>query len=206
MTWFTESANQTEAGKSHVRMFVAVALDFPSGFVRVWSGVGDITILSNTYTGIGELGSISIPVERAGLNIDRKTFQLSGVDLTLAPESELEGSFGRSVTEYFGFLNTETGALVGDPEVNWEGRIDAIRRVDGANPTIEVNAESRMVLLDQTDAWRYTHEHQQQFFAGDNGFDQVAAIQQKEVVWAGGPVDPGISMPDPYYSNPYYFP
>lgn len=194
MSWFEESANATEADKNNAIQIVAVDIDLPSGHVRLWSGVGDITIFSETYQGAGDLGRISIPAERAGLNVDRKTFQLAGADISLAPESELDNSFGRSVTEYFGFLDTTARTLIGDPEVNWEGRVDAVRRVDGAEPFIEVNAESRMVLLDQIDGWRYTHEHHQQFYSGDDGFDQVAAIQLKEVIWGGDYVDPGAEI------------
>lgn len=196
MSWFAQSSNETEAEKDSVLMFVAVDFDFPSGHVRLWSGVGDLVISGNTYTGVGDLGSISIPQERAGLTLERKTYQLSGADVSLLAESELDGSFGRSVTEYFGFIDPTTRVLVATPEINWEGRIDAIRRVDSPdNPIIEVNAEHRMVLLDQTDGWRYTHEHQQQFYSGDTGFEEVAAIQLKEVIWGGASVNPGGEVP-----------
>ncbi len=196
MTWFAQSANETEAAKDSVYMFVAVDFDFPSAHVRIWSGVGDLVIGGNTYTGMGDLGTISVPQERAGLTLERKTYQLAGPDVSLIPEAELDASFGKSVTEYFGFINPTTRALVATPEIKWEGRIDAIRRVDSPdNPIIEVNAEHRMVLLDQTDGWRYTHEHQQQFFSGDTGFEEVAAIQLKEVIWGGASVNPGGGVP-----------
>ena len=201
MTWFATAANETEAAKEGVYILVAVDYDFPSGHARVWSGLGDIVIDSHTYTGVGDLGRISASQERAGLTLERKTYQLSGVDVSLISESDLNDSFGRSVTEYFAFISPVTWGLVGTPEVNWEGRIDAIRRVDSKdNPIIEVNAEHRTVLLDLTDGWRNTHEHQQQFFSGDTGLEEVAAIQLKEVTWGGGPVDPGAAI----YSSGYW--
>jgi hypothetical protein len=183
MTWFASSANQTESEAEHAIMFLAVAFDFPSGFVRAWSGTGDLSFGGNTYVGTGLMGKVTHAPERAGLDAPRKTYQLSGVDPSVVPEAEIEASYGRSVTEYFGFLNKTTYALVDTPEINWEGRIDNIRRVDGYEPLIEVNAEHRMVLLDLPDGWRFTHQHQQQFYAGDNGFNQVGAIQLKEILW-----------------------
>ena len=185
MTWFDVSANETEAGKEHVVMFIAVDFDFPSGHARFWSGFGDLVLNGNTFTGSGELGIVSVSSETANLVAERKTFRLSGVDPSIVAESDIDGSFGRSVIEYFGFLNSAAMTLIAAPEVNWEGRIDSFRRVDGKEPIIEVNAEHRMVLLDRTDGWRYTHEHQQQFFSGDNGFDQLAALETKTVIWGG---------------------
>jgi len=185
MTWFENASNETEAAKEHVEFFVAVDFDFPSGHGRYWSGVGDITIGGNAYTGLGVLGSISIPTETTNLVAERKTYQLSGVDPALIAESDIDDSYGRTIIEYFGFLSPQTKALVAEPEVNWEGRIDSFRRVDGSSPIIEVNAEHRMVLLDRPDGWRYTHEHQQRFFAGDKGFDQVVALETKELIWGG---------------------
>jgi hypothetical protein len=37
-----------------VAPFFAVAADFPSGMVRIWAGVGELTFDSNTYEGVGE--------------------------------------------------------------------------------------------------------------------------------------------------------
>lgn len=182
---------QPAASRDHAVMFVAVDFDMPSGHIRVWSGVGDITIDSQVYTGVGDLGRVTIAPERVGLSLERKTYQLSGTDISLVPESEITNSFGRSVTEYFGFLDPVTFAISGTPEINWEGRIDATRRIDGPEPVVEINAEHRSITLDQVDGWRYTNEHQAQFYSGDTGFEEVVAIQQKEVMWGGQSVNAG---------------
>jgi hypothetical protein len=183
MTWFASSTNEAESQKEHAHMFLAVDLDFTSGHVRAWTGVGELTISGSTFYGLGNLGKITIPADRAGLDASKKSFQLSGIDPTILSEADIEACFGRSAIEYIGFLNPDTKALTDTPEINWEGRMDNVRRVDGNDPTIEVNAEHRLILLDESDAWRYTHEHQQQFYAGDLGFDQVRAIQLKEIIW-----------------------
>lgn len=185
MSWFASSINETEAAKAHALMFVAVDFDFPSGHARFWSGWGSIVISGNTYLGVGTLGAISVSSEATNLVTDRKTFQLSMVDPALISESDIDNSFGRSVVEYFGFFDSEKRTLLDTPEINWEGRMDSIRRIDGAQPIIEVNAEHRLVMLDKADGWRYTHEHQQLFFAGDLGFNQVGTLDSKVVLWGG---------------------
>jgi len=193
MTWFAVSANETEATKEHYLMFIAVAFDFPSGMIRLWSGIGDLIIGADTYLGAGELARVSWSKETANLTTDRKTYQLAGeqVDPALISESDIDGSFKRSVTEYFGFLTPDLRTLLATPEVNWEGEISNIKRVDGASPAIEVNAESRYIMLDQIDGWRYTHQHQQQFYAGDLGFNQVHTVDTKQVFFGGATVSPG---------------
>jgi hypothetical protein len=187
MTWFVTSANETETAKEHYHMFLAADFDFPSGHVYLWSGTGELSIGGNTYLGMGELVRVSVAPERSNLTVDRKTYQLTGVpvDPAVVSETDIDGSFGRSVTEYLGFLNAETRQLLATPEVNFEGEISNIRRVDGREPLIEVNADNRLIMLDQADGWRYTHEHQQQFYAGDLGYNQVPSLDLKEVLWGG---------------------
>ena len=196
MSWFAYSANETEAGKEHVGILIAVDFDFPSAHVYLWTGIGDLTFGGHTYLGVGDLGKIDTPAEPTLLTANTKKYQLSGIDPAGIPESDIDYSYGRSVTEYLGFFDTELRTLVATPEINWEGRIDTMRRVDGSAPLVEVTAEHRLVSLDLTDTWRYTHEHQQMFYPSlsDNGFDQVTAIQLKKTVWSGKNVDPAVQM------------
>lgn len=191
MTWFASSANESESQKQSYVMFLAVELAFVGGAHRYWSGTGSLFINGNEYIGAGQLVSVSAVEERSTLGGERKTYQLSGVDPALVSETEIDRSFGRSVTEYFGFLNVDTRQLLDAPEINWEGRIDAIRRQDGAQPLIQVDAEHRLVLLEQADDWRYTDEHQAEFFPGDKGFDQVPTLDTITILWGGAVVRPG---------------
>lgn len=194
MSWFAQSANGTEADKEHVCMFVAVSFAFSSATIYVWSGFGDLTISGNNYVGVGTLGKITPTVEQVTMVAERKTYQLTGVDPALVLEADFDSAYGRSVTEYLGFISP-AGVVVTTPEINWEGRMDSCRRLDGPAPIIEVNAEHRLALLDKPDGWRYTHEHQQQFFAGDDGLKQVPSIENTELLWGGFRVVPGSSNP-----------
>lgn len=203
MTWFVTSTNETEAAKSHYLMFLAVSFDFSSAFIRLWSGLGDLSIGGNTYTGVGSLASVSSTAERSSLSVDRKVYQLSGVDPAIVSEADIDASFGRAVTEYFGFINPDTGQLLATPETNFEGEIGSVRRVDGADPRIIVTADHRLAILDQPDGWRWTHEHQQEFYSGDLGFEHAASVGLKDILWGGSGVVPGSGGPgnrrDPTY-------
>lgn len=195
MSWFAQSLNDTEAGKEQVCLIIAASFAFSSGTIYVWSGFGDFTYNGNAYLGIGTLGKITPTTEQVTMVAERKTYQLTGVDPALVLESDFDSAYGRSVTENIGFM-TAAGVLVAPLEVNWEGRMDSCRRVDGSAPVIEINAEHRLALLDRPDGWRFTHEHQQQFFAGDDGLKQVPTIETTELLWGGFRVYPG-SSPGP---------
>jgi hypothetical protein len=195
MTWFVTSANELEAAKEHYFPFLAADFDFPSAHYRLWTGAGDLTLSGNSYFGAGQLVKVELESETSELNAQRVTFSLSNVDPSSVDEDDIDGSFGRSVILYLGFLNVETRALLTTPETLWEGRIDSFRRSDGSLPLIEVVAEHRLALLDRTDGWRYTHEHQQQFYAGDNGLNLVNTIALRKVLWGGYLANPGVNVP-----------
>lgn len=191
MSWFNDANCQAASLLEHAQICYAVDLDFVSGHVRLHTALGDITINGNVYTGVGTLGNISGVPSRAKLQSESWAYLLSGVDLAVVPESELDNSFGRSVTEYEVWIAPESQATIGF-EINNEGRIsNARRRHGGPQPVIEVACENRLVILDQADGWRWTDEHQQQFFSGDLGCDQTKNVESKEVLWGGSRVDPG---------------
>jgi len=193
-TWFALAANESEADKRRYNPFLAADFDFPIGHVRVWSGWGVITIGGNDYLGLGELVRVSSVAERSNLTNERKTYQLTGteVDPALVSEDEIDWSFGRAVIEYLGFMDSRTRQLVAEPEIRWEGVISNIRRVDGREPRIEVNADDRLAILDKIDGWRYTHEHQQRFYPGDMGCEPARRLDQRDVLWGGKRVSAGV--------------
>jgi hypothetical protein len=188
--WFTVEANQDESEKKRYRPFLAVDFDFPSGHVRLWTGTGTLPLFGNQYLGMGHLARVSMTVDRVNLTVERKTYQLSGakLDPSVVSEDDLDNSFGRSVTEYLGFLNNTTHQLLADPEINFEGEIAGTGRKDGREPMIEVTSDSRLIILDRPDGWRYTQEHQRDFYPQaplDLGFDKMVWLETKERIWGG---------------------
>lgn len=192
-TWFESVPNLDESERVRYAAFLALDADFPSGHVRVWTGYGTIEIGGETFLGFGELCRIPGEIERANITTERKTYQLSGaiIDPALISEEDIDASFGRPVIEYLGFLNPDTHELLDEPEIRFEGEISSVRRVDGPESTIELNAEDQLANLDRVDGWRYTDEHQQQFYPGDRGCEPARRLDQKEVLWGGHRVGAG---------------
>jgi len=197
MSWFTDANCEAESLKDHVCLAYAVDLDFPSAHVRVGSWSGDLIIGGNVFTGVGTLGSVSNVPERAQLTTERWVYMLSGVDPAVVPESEIDNCFGRSVIEYEVWINPATFAVIGT-EINREGTMGRVRRRDGGEPCIEVSCETRLVILEQADGWRFTTEHQEKFFSGDLGLDFVRRMESITLNWGGHVVPeyiPGVSHP-----------
>lgn len=190
MSWFTDSNCEAESLKEHVCLAYAVDMVFPSGHVRLNSWSGDMTIAGNVYTGAGALGSISNVPERSQLTTERWSYTLTGVDPSIVPESEIDNSRGGSVTEYEVWVNPTTYAVIGY-EIRREGTIGKINRRDGADPSIEVSCETRLVILERTDGWRFTTEHQDKFFTGDLGCDFARNLDSTVVIWGGNQVGAG---------------
>lgn len=190
MSWFTDANCEAESLKEHVRYARAVDFDFPSGHSRFWTGLGDLTIGGDVYTGTGSLGSVSDTSENVSLANEQWTYRLSGVDPTILPESEIDNSYGRSVTEYEVWIHPTQLTVIGT-EIFREGCIGPIKRLDGHAPYIQVRCYSRLAFLDEAEGWRFTTEHHEEFFASDLGCDFTRQMDSVELIWGGYKVFPG---------------
>lgn len=191
MSWFTDASCEAASILENAVIAYAVDLSFPSGHIRLSTWPSDLTIGGNVYTGVGTLAGVSEIPDRAQFTADRWTYSLSGVDPSVVPESEIDNCFGSSATEYEVWLHPDTHAVIGT-EINREGRMGRVRRRDGGSPIIQVDVESRLVVLEQSDDWLYTAEHQAEFFSGDTGCNQVGALDSNEIIWGGKRVDGGV--------------
>jgi hypothetical protein len=157
-------------------MFIAVALDFTSGMVRVHDGIGTVTWGGNTYEGVGSLGGIEQVDESVEVIARPLSLTLSGVDTSLVSTAMTETYQNRTVTIYLGFLNETTNTVVDTPEVSWEGRMNqmSISSSEGG-AAIKLTCEHR--LRREMRIARYTNEDQQLLHSGDRFFDLVTSIK-----------------------------
>jgi hypothetical protein len=112
--------------------------DFQSGAVRVWNGIGSITWGGNTYTGLGDLGSISPVKESADLRANGMAFTLSGLNSSMLTIVLAETYNRRECALWLGALNS-SGALVSDPLKIFAGRM--------ASPGVSLGAESASITI-----------------------------------------------------------
>lgn len=202
-----ETAYDAAVDDATVRIAYLAQLEFPSGTIRVWTGVGNLSWDSQTWTGVGTLGGISDISEAKGTEAPGVTLQLSGIPsemLALALDDAYQGYPAKIYQAMF----DAAMAVIVDPVLVFSGRMDVMQITDaGQTGTIDLTCESHSIDLDRKRVLRYTHEEQQRLFAGDLGLEFVAAMQDKPIYWsiasqaARSPVTPW--DPDDYGTDPH---
>ncbi len=170
-----------EAG--NVPAIVMVEMDFPSGFLRVNNS--PVTFAWNGYDwlGLGDLGGIDAISEGASLESRGLAFRLSGVppaNVSIAMGQQYQG---RSCKVWYAPLDAATHAVLADPVLSFHGRLDVMSIELGETATITVTAESRLADWARPRVRRYNHDDQQIDFPGDNGFEFVTSVVDKELRW-----------------------
>lgn len=159
--------------------FFAVDIDFASGSLYVWSGLGDLTIGSKTYLGVGTLLNISSVEETTEIEAKGATLTMSGIPSSYLALALTEPYQGRECRIYFG-MTSDPSAYV---EV-FSGELDQMNiSEDASTSTIAVTAENVLIKLERPVIRRFTHEDQKSRYPSDKGLEYVASLQDKEVFW-----------------------
>lgn len=177
------TAMQAVATAEVVRPIYLVDLEFASGSIYLWSGLGDLSFNSNTYIGAGDLLTIGAVQESTELTATGAQITLGGIKQSLLTLARDEPYQGRPLTIRLGAFN-ENGDLVASPVILFSGFMDVMTINDsGETSTITVSAENKLIIFQKTAVRRYTAEDQKIEHPTDKGFEFVAKIQEKEIVW-----------------------
>ena len=172
------SALLTALSQPEVQPYYAVELDFDTAPLRLWTGYGDRTIGVDTYTGSGNLLSVSGLDEVNDLSAKNITLTLSGIPASLISIALTEPYQRREVQVYFG--TTDTSAPI---EV-FSGVMNTMSIEDACDTgTIVLDVESKLIRLERASNRRYTHENHIARHSGDTFFSFVADLQDKDVIW-----------------------
>lgn len=175
---------QVELAQPQLAPILFVELDFASGFIRMWSGVGPITWDGQTWTGGGQLLEVSSIEETKAVEATAASITLSGVPSELVSVAYGDFSQGRPVRIWLGLLNVTTGAVLADPVQIFAGRMDTIGDSDsGETATIAVSAESNLADLDRLRARFYTDQDQQRIFESDRSLRYIPSMQDRPITW-----------------------
>ena len=177
------TAMQAVATAEIVRPIYLVDLEFASGSIYLWSGLGDLSFNSNTYIGAGDLLSIGSVQESTELTATGAQITLGGIKQSLLTLARDEPYQGRPLTIRLGAFD-ENGDLIASPVIVFSGFMDVMTINDsGETSTITVSAENKLIVFQKTAVRRYTAEDQKIEHPTDKGFEFVAKIQEKEIVW-----------------------
>ena len=145
--------------------------------IRLWTGYGDKTIATNTYTGSGNVMAISGLEEVADLAAKNITITLNGIDSELVSIALQEPYQRRLLRVYFGTDDTTTVEI-------FSGFMNTMSIEDsGETSTITLTVESKLVALERASNRRYTQENHQARNSGDTFFSFVTELQDRDVIW-----------------------
>lgn len=176
------AGNLTAVTGEIVARTMAVALDFPSGVVRLNGSTVDVVISGNTFLGIGSLGAIGVIEEGAETRAYGLTVSLSGIprdSVALALTQEYQG---RPATVWELQLDAN-GLPIGTPPVVFRGRMDQMSVTLGDMAAVAIRLENRLADWERPRVRRYTDEEQKRLFPTDKGFEFITATVDKNIVW-----------------------
>ncbi len=169
-----------------------VKIKFDSGDLNLWSGIGDIVVFGDVYTGVGRLGHIEPIQETQGVVASGIAMSLLIIPATDDPDAidailniALSEEYqGRSVTIWQGQVDHTDGTLIADPFLRFRGKLDKMEdsEIAGSQAIIKVTAENRLIDLERPRRRTYTPEDQKASHANDTFFDDVVALQNREIV------------------------
>lgn len=161
--------------------------EFVSGgspaFLRMWTGYGNLTWDSKTWTGAGDLLSVTPIEENADLSTPGFTATLSGQSASNIATALAACRRGKPFKLWFGCLDS-AGAVLADPYLTYQGRLSVPSIVDqGDKCTISITYEDRLVDLERPRERRWTSADQAIEHPEDRGFDFVPGLQESQDIW-----------------------
>ena len=170
-----------------VRPAYFVRMVFDSGespnVLNLWSGVGDLAYGGNTYTGVGDLLSISAVAESSDMSATGINVSITGIKssfIVIAKDHEYQG---RPLSVSLGAFDAN-GALIADPLIVFSGFMDTMTIAEsGSTSTITISVENKLIAFERSRVRRYTAEDQKIDHPTDKGFEFVTAIVEKEIIW-----------------------
>ena len=172
---------ETQAAQlSPILLFKA---QFTSGYVYLWSGMGDLTWDGQTWQGIGVLGGVSEIEETTDIKANGIRVSLSGVPSNMISIALAEVRQNKPCFVYIGFLSA-SGTIIIDPYQLFAGRLDVPEINDSADTAVlTITAENRLIDLDKARMRYYTDADLKIDYPTDKGFEYVSAIQDIEIEW-----------------------
>ena len=187
-----------------VRPIYLVRMVFDSSDLNVWSGMGDLSYGGETYTGLGDLLSISEIKETADVQATGMNVSLAGVKSSLVTIAKDQDYQGRELTVRLGAFDS-SGSLIADPVIIFSGFMDTMTIAEaGQYSSITIAVENKLIAFERSKVRRYTAEDQKIDHPTDKGFEFVTAIVEKEIIWGRPTGAAGSGTDDGSGTTPMY--
>lgn len=180
----TTGALDSAHAAAHVVKCMFIEFQFTSGTQRYTTAGHSIFWSPNTYVGLGNVISIEEIRESESLEAIGLRLGISGVSSSNISLARTEAVQGKTCRIWDAALDPTTRAIVSDPVLEFQGRIDTLDIEDsGDTCQIAVNIESRMADFARPNIRRFNDADQQKQYAGDLFFQFVPQMAEKTLVW-----------------------
>ena len=167
-----------------VHVFMAVELMFTTAPLYLWTGIGDLVTGGKTYTGTGNIMSISDIRETADISAAGATITLSGMASDVLSLALTEPYQGRLARIKLGMTDGTGSVDLTDMFVGYMDQMNIDESAGGC--TIGLAVESKLITLERPVVKRYTSASQKARFPDDLAFDFVNDLQDKQLTWGRG--------------------
>lgn len=146
--------------------------------VRYWTGLGDLSWNSQTWTGTGSLIGLGPIDETDDVKAQGVTVEINAIPSAMVSMILASFSNGNVGTIRLALLDS-SNAVISTPKIIFTGKLDGaqINESDLKNPTATLTYEHALVDLERPREWRWTDETQKKFYSGDRGLEHIAALQ-----------------------------
>ncbi len=182
-----------------LRPALFVDMEFAAETAYAWTGLGPRTWNGMTFQGVGALGEISQISEDSEVEAKGVTLTLQGIPSDLMSDVLFEVRVLGDVHVNFALFDA-AGAIIADPILSYQGKMDAPQMSDDAQTcTATIAVENVLVDLNRACYRRYTNDDQQMDLADtlarlgmspttvDTGFRWVAGMQEQITFWGTMP-------------------
>jgi hypothetical protein len=178
----------TEVKKSNLVAAVILYLDFPSIFKYYAGTTNNIILGSSTvmpagiYVGVGGISSVTVVEESSEMKSTKLVAELNGLDETYISLVLGQQYFGRDASFGMAVLDSDY-RIIGEPILLFKGYMSLLTADIDSSTKISVEIESILADWERPRVKRYNSATQNEIDNTDEGFDNVAAIVNKEVTW-----------------------
>jgi hypothetical protein len=177
------------SGELNIGVFIEAS--YAEGAIRLWNGIGPITVDGVEWTGSGNLVQLepfeqSRQLESSGLKATVSVVSPALISAVLASKGK---GRGRPFRVLMACMDSDFENVLSD------GGGDALYQIaggfldetyiseNGSDSTMTITGENEMVRLFRANHTRYTDGDQKRIFPSDKAFEYVAAMAGKQILW-----------------------
>jgi hypothetical protein len=181
------------AAQSGREILHLISIDLETvGVLCLCTAPHDVVWDGHTWEGIGGAIGFESITEVEDKKAGQVGIKVSGVDQTVLSALLTYNARGRAVEIYLAHLGTETGAIISDPILMFQGfandgfRVDERRSERGQGTVdISVRAVDRAYYMGRSRGIECNTASHQRYYSGDTFFQHVPGLMNKTIEWAG---------------------